>query len=121
MFNPMEYEMLDEEKLMESFAGDEEILFEVVDAFIAEIPNHLKSLKEAIAAKDLKSAEITSHTLKGLCATFCSNDAKECASHIEQLAGTENPDFTGFYEDMESQLNTLKIELSAMVDRKQAA
>jgi len=48
-----------------SMDHDEDILYAVVNAFIAEVPTLVEQLEQALAAEDGTAVERCSHTLKG--------------------------------------------------------
>ena len=53
------------ENVLERLGGDEELLAEVVELFIDEVPDILCSLEEAIKNGDWENARKLAHTLKG--------------------------------------------------------
>jgi CheY-like chemotaxis protein/HPt (histidine-containing phosphotransfer) domain-containing protein len=64
--------------------GDEDLLREVLTAFLPEIPDHLKNVNQAQIDQDREALQRHAHTLKGLCATFGMNAASETAKALEQ-------------------------------------
>ena len=62
--------LIDMDRLMKEFAGDEEILAELCGAFRAELPKMMLSIANAVQAKDSKALEFSAHTLKGAVANF---------------------------------------------------
>ena len=76
----------EKENLLKSFAGDEDVLVELVGDFGEQWPEFLETMKKAIAEEDAKTLEITAHTLKGLTGTFKAKYAREIAIDIEKMA-----------------------------------
>ncbi|MFW6340428.1 MAG: Hpt domain-containing protein, partial [Wenzhouxiangella sp.] len=63
--------------------GDEQLLREVLAAFVPELPGHLKELADQLSAQDREALQRAAHTLKGLAATFGMTTAAESARHLE--------------------------------------
>ncbi|HDM76392.1 MAG TPA: Hpt domain-containing protein [Deltaproteobacteria bacterium] len=53
------------QSVLERLGGDEELLCEVIDLFIEEVPDILTTLEAAIESGDWESAAKLAHTLKG--------------------------------------------------------
>jgi two-component system sensor histidine kinase/response regulator len=66
--------------------NDLDLLGELVDIFKEEFPRLLKSLQEAVASKDMKTTEATSHALKGMLSGLSATRAAAIASQIEQMS-----------------------------------
>ncbi len=64
--------------------GDENLLREVLTAFLPEIPDHLSNLSQAQTDQDREALQRHAHTLKGLCATFGMTAVSETAKALEQ-------------------------------------
>lgn len=76
----------DEEQMSQNFAGDDEIIRDIIQEFLAQQQNYWRNLTAAIEQKDMKQIEVSSHTLKGLFATFGSVQARDFALEIETQA-----------------------------------
>ncbi len=71
---------------LEMIGGEEELLLSVLEMFLHEVPEYMNSLQQEIQQSDFDSASRTAHTLKGLLATFCAEEATNAALTLEQLA-----------------------------------
>jgi signal transduction histidine kinase/DNA-binding response OmpR family regulator len=63
--------------------GDEDLLREVLSAFLPEIPDHLSNLNQAQTNQDRQALQRHAHTLKGLSATFGMTTVSETAKGLE--------------------------------------
>ena len=75
--------------LIEQFAGDAEILKEVVEDFIKSLPELVKSVEEAAKGQDAKALEVSAHTLKGASSNFLAKDVVAIAAELEKM-GRDN-------------------------------
>lgn len=63
-------------------SGDEELMREIIDLFLAESPTQIVEMCEALAAGDLDRLGRVAHTIKG---SFASLHAGQARSHAQQL------------------------------------
>ncbi len=104
------------ERLIKEFAGDEEILAEMSDAFLVEIPQKLAKIGAAVAAKDAKNIEFSSHTLKGAVANFQAPLIKEICDTLEkQGRGNELADCDAHFISLKSMMDNFTVELIALI------
>ncbi|MEE4296237.1 MAG: response regulator [Wenzhouxiangella sp.] len=98
--------------------GDEDLLREVLTAFLPEIPDHFSNLKEAQAKQDREALQRHAHTLKGLCATFGMSAASETAKALEQACREDQSwEHLGrLADDLVEQLKACKPSLDAICD-----
>ncbi len=80
----------DMSKLLASFAGDNEILLEIIDDFKEQLPIHIKALKVALLEKDFDNITLISHTLKGLCGLFHAEKARQSCFELESVKEDES-------------------------------
>jgi HPt (histidine-containing phosphotransfer) domain-containing protein len=106
--------MFDKDALLNSFGGDFDILNEIVKEFAKASPGYLEELNEAFAAKDSKKMELVSHTIKGLCATFCCEKARDVALTIETGSKSNN------MENMDSLIPELSDLVAALTKELEA-
>ena len=78
--------LYDWQAALEMIGGEEELLLSVLEMFLHEAPEYMSSLQQEIQHSDFESAGRTAHTLKGLLATFCAEEATSAALTLEQLA-----------------------------------
>ena len=75
-----------EAKLLEQLGGDEELLFELIELFIEEMPKRLVDLKAAVAAAELGELANIAHSIKGMVAEFFAETAQHYAAQLENSA-----------------------------------
>jgi len=63
--------------------SEEDLLREVLGAFLPDISNHLTDLNRCLSDQDRESLQRGAHTLKSLCATFGMTVAAESAQKLE--------------------------------------
>ncbi|OQX96427.1 hypothetical protein B6I21_01080 [candidate division KSB1 bacterium 4572_119] len=78
----------DREMLLERLGGDEEFLSEILNTFMEQIPNDLKTIKKGIRNNDWAVIELSAHTLKGSAGNICASRLAEAALNLE-LASKE--------------------------------
>lgn len=95
--------------------GDEELLREVAQLFLADYPRALGEIREAIASGDAKRLEREAHGLKGAAANFGAEPVVAAALELE-LMGRKGE--TGGAEaglaSLEALLNQLREELEPL-------
>ncbi len=77
--------MVNQEELKTHFAGDEELILELVDVFNETYPDVLSSIKSAARDGDFKNLELHAHTLKGMIANFFASELKDAAFELEKM------------------------------------
>jgi two-component system sensor histidine kinase/response regulator len=63
--------------------NDTELLFDMVNYFLEDVPPQLQELKELIAAGNLVAGSRVAHSLKGLCSSFEGEAAAQIAALVE--------------------------------------
>ena len=89
---------------------DKEIVLEIIDIFINEYPERIKSIADSISEKDFDKIKFNSHSIKGVIANFVAPDVQQLAKELE-MKGT-NKDLDGINELFES----FKASSSAMLE-----
>lgn len=79
------YQFLNEDGLKTHFAGDEEMISELVEIFEDTYPTVLSELKSSIVENELEVMERSAHSLKGMVANFFSDSIKEDCFLIEKM------------------------------------
>lgn len=108
--------LIDKEQLMNEFAGDEEILAELRDTFIGELPKMVGAIKSAIAAADAKALQMSAHTLKGAVINFQVPLIKDATFTLEKQGKDKN--MNGAAENfakLQGLLDELLIELGNLL------
>jgi len=67
-------------------ADDEELLITLLDMFVADAPNYLTEIDNALAAQDWQHLLRAAHTLKGVFATFSARRGERAAKELEAAA-----------------------------------
>ena len=75
---------LDLDQLRENMDDDEEMLQDIVGAFLRDHGNQLRELKQGLSSGDEKSALRGAHTLKGLLLTLAAQPAADVALDVER-------------------------------------
>jgi two-component system, sensor histidine kinase and response regulator len=71
--------------LLDRVGGDEDLLREITDIFLAEYPALLDEMRAAIRTHDARSLERSAHTLKGSVSNFGAPAATQAAYQLENL------------------------------------
>jgi len=77
--------VFDKDGLLNTLGGDEGALREVLTLFLADIPQQMNTLEEAINLGNAETATRQAHTLKGAAANVGASLLRECAAELEQL------------------------------------
>ncbi len=102
---------IDSEQFKENFQYfDKEIVLEIIDIFINEYPDRIKTIGESIENKDFDKIRFNSHSMKGVVANFTAPDIQNQAKDLE-IKGT-NKDLDGINEMFEK----FKTDSSAMLE-----
>lgn len=75
--------VIDSEMVQELRDEGDNLLSELVDMFIAEVPLELASLEEALARQDAGATRLSAHTLKGTASNFGARRMQTLAKTIE--------------------------------------
>jgi CheY-like chemotaxis protein/HPt (histidine-containing phosphotransfer) domain-containing protein len=82
--------VFDKDALLKAFDNDWDFLKEVIDMFIADYPQMLKNIDEAIQTKDAPALQRTGHALKGMLGNFQVETATKKAYDLEKMGAEEN-------------------------------
>jgi len=80
------------DELLQRVDGDMELLEELVDLFLEDLPDRLQGLREALDQDDVPQVHELAHSIKGSVSCFAAAAAFEAASQLTDLArsGTRN-------------------------------
>ena len=92
-------------KALESVEGDHDLLKEVVQVFIDEVPHMIQTIETNLRSKDFVSLEREAHGLKGAVSNFGAKQAFSLAAELEQAGKNKN------IRNSESVLANLKTEI----------
>jgi HPt (histidine-containing phosphotransfer) domain-containing protein len=83
----------DPDQTLERLGGDEKLLHEVMEIFLAEVPEHLAGLRKAITQQDAETAERIAHSLQGELGYLSIAELSHRARELEEKGRTS--DFQG--------------------------
>ena len=81
-----EQDILDRKTLWERVAGDAELLREIIDLFLADCPERLLELHEALTHQDYTALARAAHRLKGALGNISANKALAAVRRVETSA-----------------------------------
>lgn len=104
--------MLDHDKLMEQFAGDVELVVNIIDIFENSYHEMDQQIQKAIADQDAKQLEISAHTLKGASSYFHYKDLTDKLLVIEKKGSAADfSDVSDLYKTAKDLCDELLSEL----------
>jgi HPt (histidine-containing phosphotransfer) domain-containing protein len=104
--------LIDYAALLAGVDGDRRLLRELVRLFLADSPQRLAEIKEAIRRGDAGALGRAVHTLKGLVGTFAAQKAFAASQRLENMGRNRNLDHAGeACVTLESELTFLGDEL----------
>jgi HPt (histidine-containing phosphotransfer) domain-containing protein len=84
-FEHSEDMLFDRDALLTRVDGDMTLLNQVVGIFLADYPNMLSKIEEAVASSDPKELEASAHALKGSAASLGANRLSIAALKLETM------------------------------------
>lgn len=96
-------------KMNEHFAGDEELIEELVEVFESSYPEVIRKLDLALVDKDPERIKLEAHTLKGMISNFFAEELRLCAFEIESRASELD------INELNKNLETLKQKMPLML------
>jgi HPt (histidine-containing phosphotransfer) domain-containing protein len=66
--------------------GGKDFLLKMIDNFIAQSPNRIKSAQASLAAADLKAIHLIAHSLKASAANIGAAKVQDLAEKLEEMA-----------------------------------
>jgi HPt (histidine-containing phosphotransfer) domain-containing protein len=105
----------DRDELLARVGGDEELLQEVIELFLDEVPGQLSDIRESIASGSADTLGSAVHRLKGSLGNLAADDSYRAAKRLEEIARDEA---LGGAEvalgDLESSVASLQAELAVV-------
>lgn len=102
---------------MDNVDQDEELLREVLDAFLIEGPQKLDEAKKAMADGDAVTLQRAAHTIKGALRIFGEPDVMQTAENLEMAGKNEQFEQTPeLYERLSTELTETLAEINRMVN-----
>lgn len=94
--------------------GDAELLREIIEVYLADMPQQLGRLEEAIRAGDSDQAQRSAHTIKGASSNIGAEQVTETAFRIEKASKAgEFPSANSILGELENQFQELRAELGS--------
>jgi two-component system, sensor histidine kinase and response regulator len=78
------------DQTLERLGGDEELLHEVMEIFLEEVPKHLAGLRQAITQQDAETVERIAHSLQGELGYLGIAELLHGAPELEEKGRTSN-------------------------------
>jgi CheY-like chemotaxis protein len=111
--------LFDREALLKAFDNDWDFLMEVVDMFVADCPQMMTDIKQAIDHQDASKLERTAHALKGMLGNFQVGASVEKAFALEKSGRSETfGDAATTYASLAEELARLEKVLVNMSQEK---
>jgi signal transduction histidine kinase/DNA-binding response OmpR family regulator len=91
----MDSEVVNKSELLSRLDGDEQLLGELIDAFLADSSSLLEHVSDAVTSQDAISLERAAHKLKGTVSIFGGQAAMQTALELETMGRDRNLDNAG--------------------------
>lgn len=108
--------IIEKDRFQENFQYfDKEIVLEIINIFIDEYPERMKSIKENIEQKDFDQLRFNAHSLKGVVANFIAPEVQSLARSLE-MKGTnkELQDTDALYSELKGKADVMVEELAEL-------
>jgi HPt (histidine-containing phosphotransfer) domain-containing protein len=99
---------LDRDAVLDRVGGDEDLLKEITEIFLAEYPALIAEIRDAIQKQDAGKLEHSAHTLKGSVSNFGADAATNAAYQLEVLGRR------GCLEQAPEALRALELHFAAL-------
>jgi signal transduction histidine kinase/DNA-binding response OmpR family regulator/HPt (histidine-containing phosphotransfer) domain-containing protein len=109
---------LDNIRALSNDRGDA-LVQKVISAYVDDTPQHLKTLRQAIAGQDPNSVRRVAHSLKSASANVGAQKLAQLAKEMEHLGRAETTDGADLIlTDMEQEFQAVRHSLSAMLEKE---
>ena len=110
--------LIDKARLFNEFAGDEEILAELRDTFLSELPKLMNAIEATIKDGNAKGLEHSAHTLKGAVSNFQTQKVKDAAFALENQGRQGSLDGAAAnFETLKQLMSELQNELATLTSK----
>ncbi|MUM77273.1 Hpt domain-containing protein [Pseudodesulfovibrio sp. F-1] len=110
--------LFDEQRFVQSLAGDMELAAELVNAFLEDSPERSESLAAALEQGDMDQASKLAHSLKGMCGVVRSTVNAGLALSMEEAAKDGDLGTTRrLYADFVESLDTARLAMREFLAR----
>lgn len=105
--------IINKEQFQENFKFfDKEIIVEIIDLFINEFDDRMKSIKDSIDNSDMEALKFSAHSLKGVISNFVAEEPRELAKKLEDKADNKDEsDLVEIYHNLYASTAQLVDEL----------
>jgi len=111
MSQPRESVIFDKNGLLERVLDDEELVKELIQEFLEEMPGRLEELKAALEALDFKSIRSQGHTIKGTAGNMGAIALQKVAARLEAAGqGMDKETASQLTEQLEQQFQIFRKE-----------
>lgn len=80
----------DKETMLERFLGDEHLAKEILTCFLQDLPVRIEGLKRGLNAKDMASAALHAHSVRGAAANMGADILQHLAKEMELACNSNN-------------------------------
>jgi PAS domain S-box-containing protein len=102
----------DEALALSRLDNDLELLNEMIDIFLSEMPTRIIDLQDALGLNDLAAVADAAHAIKGMAGHFCADQLKTYATNLENSARLgDSDDFKQLTKNLTDATNELIFEL----------
>jgi two-component system, sensor histidine kinase and response regulator len=106
---------IDQQAIQELRDEGENLLSDLVEMFIREIPAQMATLEAALAKGDAGAIRLTAHTLKGTAANFCASRMQALARAIEERGRNGSLDgATAIFVELHAECTRVRDALKAV-------
>jgi two-component system, sensor histidine kinase and response regulator len=102
--------VFDEAALLTLVGGDDELMQEIIDLYLAEYPRLMRDIHAAVAGEDARALNFAAHALKGSVGNMAASRSYNAALELETLARAGN------LREARASMATLARELARLQD-----
>ncbi len=101
--------ILDLEKAVEQIGGDEQLLGEILEIFLQDLPRKIDDLHHALESDNRQALRLAAHSLKGASASIAAEGVRAIAYELEKIAEVSDADeVRSKMDELEKQVEKLK-------------
>jgi HPt (histidine-containing phosphotransfer) domain-containing protein len=104
----MEQHVLQKERALKRFGGDEDLYHSICGIFLKDAPQKMCRLKELIGTTEREELSLHAHSIKGNCATIGAERCRKTAFELEMAAKQGDDD------KIRQLIQELEVELAAV-------